>query len=140
MQVQTEDIKGMDFVVFEQPEKTILSCHVEGQKLWELHSNLLVEIRSAIDPSKIESVFPLPLSNFFQVKDLPKSKHLIQIRSEVATSAYKFESDVIEVDLQKMSQVHIGPLRYRVIENYHKQVGATSLSLFSISARKIRNK
>ncbi|XP_030454773.2 uncharacterized protein LOC115676056 [Syzygium oleosum] len=121
VQVQTEDIKGMDFVVFEQPEKTILSCHIEGQKLWESHSNLLVEIRSAVDPSKIESVFPLPLSNFFQVKDLPKSKHLIQIRSEVATNAYKFESDVIEVDLQKMSQIHVGPLRYRVIENYHKQ-------------------
>lgn len=129
----------MDFVVFEQPEKTILSCHVEGQKMWEPHSNLLVEIRSAIDPSKIESVFPLPLSNFFQVKDLAKSKHLLQIRSEVATSAYKFESDVIEVDLQKTSQIHVGPLRYRVIENYHKQVGATSPSLIPMSTRKIRN-
>ncbi|KAA8549068.1 hypothetical protein F0562_000752 [Nyssa sinensis] len=121
VKVGSEDIRGLDFLVFEQPEMTILSGHVEGKRIQELHSHLLVEIKSASDPSKIESVFPLPLSNFFQVKDLPKSKHLLQLRSDLPSSTHKFESEIIEVDLEKHTQVHVGPLRYRVEEDQHKQ-------------------
>lgn len=117
-----DDIKGLDFLVFEQPELTILSGHVEGKRIDELHSHLRVEIKSANDPSKIESIFPLPLSNFFQVKDLPRAKHLLQLRSALPSATHKFESDVIEVDLEKHTQIHIGPIRYRVEEDFHKQV------------------
>lgn len=112
----------MDFLVFEQPDKTILSGHVEGTKIEELHSHLLVEIKSAIDTSKVESVFPLPLSNFFQVKDLPKGKLLLQLKSSLPSSIHKFESEVIEVDLEKNAQIHVGPLRYTVKEDHLKQV------------------
>lgn len=121
VKVGSEDIKGLNFLVFEEPEITILSCHVEGERIGELHSHLRVEITSASDPSKIESVFPLPLSNFFQVKDLPKGKHLLQLQSSLPSSTHKFESGIIEVDLEKQAQVHVGPLRYKIEENYHKQ-------------------
>lgn len=112
----------MDFLVFEQPEKTLLSGHVEGTRMEELHSHLLVEIKSAIDTSKVESVFPLPLSNFFQVKDLPKSKHLVRLKCSLPSSIHKFESEVIEVDLEKNSQIHVGPIRFTVKEDHLKQV------------------
>ncbi|XP_058187876.1 uncharacterized protein LOC131304587 isoform X3 [Rhododendron vialii] len=121
VKVGSDDIKGLDFLVFEQPELTILSGHVEGKRIDELHSHLRVEIKSANDPSKIESVFPLPLSNFFQVKDLPRAKHLLQLRSALPSATHKFESDVIEVDLEKHTQIHVGPIRYRVEEDFHKQ-------------------
>ncbi|KAF5745936.1 putative carboxypeptidase regulatory region-containingprotein [Tripterygium wilfordii] len=121
VEVGSEDISGLDFLVFEQPEKTILSCHVEGKGMEELNSNLLVEIKSASDTSKIESVFPLPLSNFFQVKDLPKGKHLVQLKYSIPLSTHKFESEMIEVNLDKNAQIHVGPLRYKVEEDNHKQ-------------------
>ncbi|XP_041018341.1 nodal modulator 1 [Juglans microcarpa x Juglans regia] len=121
IEVRSEDIRGLDFLVFEQPEITILSCHVEGKGIEELNSYLTVEIKSATDVSKIESVFPLPLSNFFQVKDLPRGKHLLQLRSSLPSSTHKFKSDIIEVDLEKNTQIHVGPLRYKVEEDHHKQ-------------------
>ncbi|XP_058008575.1 uncharacterized protein LOC110645700 isoform X2 [Hevea brasiliensis] len=121
VKVGSEDIRGLNFIVFEQPEMTILSCHVEGKRMEEFHSHLLVEIKSASDTSKIESVFPLPLSNFFQVKNLPKGKHLLQLRSSLQSSNLKFESDVIEVDLDKTAQIHVGPLRYNFEEDHQKQ-------------------
>lgn len=121
VKVGSEDIKGLDFLVFEPPETTILSCHVEGEKISELHSHLRVEIKSATDPYKIESVFPLPLSNFFQVKDLSKGKHRVQLKSGLPSSSHRFVSEVIEIDLEKHVQIHVGPLRYTIEEDQHKQ-------------------
>ncbi|XP_061366169.1 uncharacterized protein LOC133309420 [Gastrolobium bilobum] len=120
IKVGTEDINGLDFIVFEEPEVTIVSCHVEGNGTDELRKHLMAEIRSASDPTKIESVFPLPISNFFQVKGLSKGRHLIQLRSGLSSSSLRFESDIIEVDLEKNIQIHVGPLRYR-IEDQLKQ-------------------
>ncbi|KAK6239497.1 hypothetical protein QUC31_004966 [Theobroma cacao] len=120
--VGNKDIKGLDFLVFEQPEMTILSGHVEVNRIGELRtSHLLVEIKSAGDTSKIESVFQLPLSNFFQVKDLPRGKHILQLKSNLPSTTHKFESEIIEVDLEKNAQIHVGPLRYRVEEDHRKQ-------------------
>ncbi|CAA2967005.1 Nodal modulator 1 [Olea europaea subsp. europaea] len=121
VKVVHEDMKGIDFVVFEQPETTILSGHVEGKKIEELNTHIRVEIRLASDPSKIVSFFPLPLSNFFQVKDLSKSKHLLQLKSAIPSSAHKCESGVIEIDLERHPQVHFGPLSYRIEEDIDKQ-------------------
>ncbi|TYH06259.1 hypothetical protein ES288_A08G142500v1 [Gossypium darwinii] len=121
VKVGNNDIKGLEFLVFEEPEMTILSGHVEANRTGELHSHLLVEIKSAGDTSKVESVFQLPLSNFFQVKDLPRGKHTVQLKSNLPSSTHKFESEVIEVDLEKNAQVHVGPLKYSVEEYHHKQ-------------------
>lgn len=121
VKVGSGDIKGLDFLVFEQPEKTILSGHVEGNRIKELNSHLMVEIKSASGTSKVESVISLPMSNFFQVKDLPKGKHLLQLRSSLPSSSHRFESEIIEVDLEKNAQIHVGPLKYSVEENHHKQ-------------------
>ncbi|GAB4830590.1 hypothetical protein Ancab_020356 [Ancistrocladus abbreviatus] len=121
VKIGTEDIKGLDFLVFEPPETTILSCSVEGERIGELDSHLRVEVRSASDPPKVEAVFPLPLSRFFQVKDLPKGKHLLQLQSGLPLSGHKFISETIEVDLEKHMQIHVGPLRYRLEEDVHKQ-------------------
>lgn len=113
----------MDFLVFEPPEITILSGHVEGSRIKELQEHLRVEIKSANDPSKIESILPLPLSNFFQVKDLPKGKYLLQLRSTRPSSIQRFEAEVVEVDLENNRQIHVGPIRYSLVEDHHKQVG-----------------
>ncbi|KAF2607211.1 hypothetical protein F2Q68_00045242 [Brassica cretica] len=107
-----EDIHGLDFLVFEQPETTILTCHVEGKQNEELNTNLLVEIISASDESKTENVFPLPLSNFFQVKGLSRGKHLVQLKSNRPLGSHKVVSEIIEVDFETNAQIHVGPLRY----------------------------
>ncbi|KAF2309701.1 hypothetical protein GH714_004655 [Hevea brasiliensis] len=96
VKVGSEDIRALNFIVFEQPEMTILSCHVEGKRMEEFHSHLLV-------------------------KNLPKGKHLLQLRSSLQSSNLKFESDVIEVDLDKTAQIHVGPLRYNFEEDHQKQ-------------------
>ncbi|KAG9154178.1 hypothetical protein Leryth_000653 [Lithospermum erythrorhizon] len=120
VEVGSMDIKGLDFVVFEQPEKTILSGTVEGKMNKELSSHLKVEIRSAVEPSRVISVFPLPLSKFFQVKDLPRAKHLLQLQSSLPSANHRFQSEVIEVDLEGHTKIHIGPLRYSIEEDHQK--------------------
>ncbi|OAY67191.1 Nodal modulator 1, partial [Ananas comosus] len=97
--VGSEDIKCVDFVVFEQPKITILSGHVEGSDLDVLRPHLSVEIRSSNDPSKIQSVIPLPLSSYFEVRDLPKDS-----RSRLGKAG-----------------IHVGPLKYKTGEHHHKQ-------------------
>ena len=87
----------------------------------ELHQHLRLEVRSASDPSNIESLLPLSLSNFFQIKGLPRGKHLLQLRSALSSNSIRFESQVIEVDLEKHTQVHVGPLGYKVEDDSHKQ-------------------
>lgn len=118
----SEDITGLDFVVFEYPDITILSGHVEGDDLEGLQPHLSVEVRSADDPTKIESVLPLPLSNYFQIKDLPKRRHLLQLVSRFPSATHRFHSEVLEVDLVRRPQVHVGPLTYKVAEYHQKQV------------------
>ncbi|KAI0511559.1 hypothetical protein KFK09_012189 [Dendrobium nobile] len=121
VKVGTEDIVGVDFVVFEQPEMTILSGHVEGYNLETLQPHLSIEIRSASDPSEIESVIPLPISNYFQIRDLAKGRHLVQLRPGLGWKRGRFESEILEVDLVKQPQVHVGPLKYNVVEHHYKQ-------------------
>ncbi|XP_051142719.1 uncharacterized protein LOC127259427 isoform X2 [Andrographis paniculata] len=121
VEVGYEDLKGLDFVVFEQPDVTILSGHVEGKNIKELHSHIKVEIRSSSDPSKVESILPLSVSKFFMVKDLPKGKHLLQLRFTTPSSTQKFESEIIDVDLERQSQLHVGPLSYKIEEDIYKQ-------------------
>lgn len=111
-------------MVFEYPEMTILSGHVEGKRIKELHSHLRVEITSASEPLRTEAVFPLPLSNFFQVKDLPRGKHLVQLQCALPSNTHRFKSEVIEVDLERHSQIHVGPIRFEVKEDHQKQVRA----------------
>ncbi|KAJ4969122.1 hypothetical protein NE237_015823 [Protea cynaroides] len=131
VKVGSEDIKGLEFVVFEHLEMTILSGHVEGVGLEELQPHILVEVKSASNPSKIESVFQLPLSHFFQVQDLPRGKHLVELRSSLPSSTHKFESEVIEVDLEKQAQIHVGPIRFKIDEDHHKQE-LTTAPIFSL--------
>ncbi|CAM8928070.1 unnamed protein product [Rhodiola kirilowii] len=121
VEVGLEDIMGLDFVVFDEPETTIISGHVEGDMISQLQPYLRVEIRSASNPSKIESVFPVPISNFFQVKDLPKGRYLLQLQRGAPSSTQRFESAVIEIDLEKHVRNHFGPLRYRFVDDYQKQ-------------------
>ncbi|XP_027099594.2 uncharacterized protein [Coffea arabica] len=121
IKVEYEDIKQLDFVVFEHPEMTILSGHVEGKRIKELHSHLRVEIMSATDPLRTEAVFPLPLSNFFQVKDLPRGRHLVQLQCVLPSSTHRLRSEVIEVDLERQSNIHVGPIKFEVEEDHQKQ-------------------
>lgn len=109
-------------MVFERPEVTILSGHVEGDGIGMLQPHLSVEIRSAAEPSRIESVLPVPLSYYFEVRDLPKGKHLVQLRSGLPSHTHRFESELVEVDLEKQPQIHVGPLKYKTEERHQKQV------------------
>lgn len=130
----------MDFLVFERPDLTILSGHVEGKKLEGLKSGLQVEIKSASETSKVESVFPLPLSNFFQVKGLPKGKYLVQLRSSEPLGTIKFESSILEADLEENTQINVGPLKFKFEEYHHKQVSVTPCQiafLFQSSRKRV---
>uniref|UniRef100_A0A1J3G3W9 Nodal modulator 1 n=1 Tax=Noccaea caerulescens TaxID=107243 RepID=A0A1J3G3W9_NOCCA len=141
LQIGYEDTKGLDFLVFEQPETTLLTCHVQGKQNEEFNTNLQVEIKSAIDESKIESVFPLPLSNFFQVKGLSRGKHLLQLKSSRPSSHHRVESEIIEVDFETNPQIHVGPLRYSIVADHQSQevtpaailplvIGVSAIALF----------
>ncbi|KAJ6823851.1 nodal modulator 3 [Iris pallida] len=121
IKVGTDDIRGVDFIVFEQPQMTIISGHVDGTNLEVLQPHLSVEIKSASDSSRIESIFPLPLSYYFEIRDLPKGKYLLQLRSALPSNSHIFKSDIVEVNLEKQPQLHVGPLRYEVEEHHHKQ-------------------
>ncbi|KAL7598455.1 hypothetical protein Lser_V15G27442 [Lactuca serriola] len=121
VQVGYEDMRGLDFLVFEKPDVTLVTGTIDGERMKELHEYLRLEVRSATDPSNIESLLPLSLSNFFQVKGLPKGKHLLQLRSSLSSNTIKFESQVIEVDLEKHTQIHVGRLGYKVEDDNHKQ-------------------
>ncbi|ONK63217.1 uncharacterized protein A4U43_C07F12600 [Asparagus officinalis] len=121
IKVGSEDIRGVDFIVFEEPEVTILSGHVEGTGLEVLQPHLSVEIKSASDTSKIESVLSLPLSYYFQIRDLPRGKHLLQLRSALPSNTHRFESEIFEVDLEKHPHLHVGPIKFSVEEQHHKQ-------------------
>uniref|UniRef100_A0A0D9V022 Carbohydrate-binding-like fold protein n=1 Tax=Leersia perrieri TaxID=77586 RepID=A0A0D9V022_9ORYZ len=121
IEVGQGDISGIDFVVFERPEVTILSGHVEGDDVDMLQPHLSVEIRSAADPSRIESVLPVPLSYYFEVQNLPKGKHLVQLCSGLPSHTHRFESEIVEVDLDQQPQIHVGPLKYKTEERHHKQ-------------------
>ncbi|KQK04071.1 nodal modulator 1 [Brachypodium distachyon] len=119
--VGQEDISGIDFVVFERPEATILSGHVEGDDIDMLQPHLSIEIRSVLDPSRIVSVVPVPLSYYFELRNLPKGKHLVQLRSGLPSHTHIFESELVEVDLEKQPQIHVGPLKYKTEERHLKQ-------------------
>nr|XP_043609224.1 nodal modulator 1 [Erigeron canadensis] len=121
VKVGYEDIKGLDFLVFEQPATTLLTGTVDGKRIKEVYEHLQLEVRSASDPSSVESLTPLSLSNFFQVKGLPRGKHLLQLRCTLSPRTLRFESEVIEVDLDQISQIHVGSLRYKVEDDHHKQ-------------------
>nr|VDD62538.1 unnamed protein product [Brassica oleracea] len=95
--------------------------NVEGKQNEELNMNLLVEIKSATDESKTENVFPLPLSNFFQVKGLSRGKHLVQLKSNRPLGSHKVVSEIIEVDFETNAQIHVGPLRYSIVADHQSQ-------------------
>lgn len=130
--VGSEDIRGVDFIVFEQPELTILSGHVEGTGLEALQPHLSVEIKSASDLSKVQSVLPLPLSYYFQIRNLPKGKHFVQLRSRLPSSTHRFKSEIIEVDLEKHPQTHVGPIRYSIKEERHHKKELTAAPVFPL--------
>ncbi|XP_073060243.1 uncharacterized protein [Primulina eburnea] len=86
-----------------------------------MHLHIRVEIRPASDPSTVESIFPLPISKFFQVKDLPKGKHLLQLRFALPSGNHRFVSEFIEINLERQPQIHVGPLSFRIEEDMYKQ-------------------
>ncbi|GLJ20863.1 hypothetical protein SUGI_0380570 [Cryptomeria japonica] len=120
IEVASTDISGLDFVVFDQPEMTIVTGHVDGTDLEKLQPHLTVQIKSASEPFKIESLIPLRMSNFFEVQSLPKGRYLVQLLYGLPSKFQKFESDILEVDLEKQTQIHVGPLSYRAEEHNQK--------------------
>lgn len=121
IQVGFTDINDLDFVVFDQPETTIITGHVEGIGLDKLHPHLEVQIKSMSEPFKIESIIPLPMTYFFEVQNLPKGRYLVQLLSGLSSRTHKFKSNIVEVDLEKHTQIHVGPLSYEVEEHHQKQ-------------------
>eukprot|EP00252_Welwitschia_mirabilis_P021630 TRINITY_DN5591_c0_g1_i4.p1 TRINITY_DN5591_c0_g1~~TRINITY_DN5591_c0_g1_i4.p1 ORF type:complete len:122 (+),score=22.44 TRINITY_DN5591_c0_g1_i4:216-581(+) len=61
------------------------------------------------------------MSFFFEVPSLPKGKYRIELLSGLPSKTHKFESNHIEVDLEKQPQIDVGPLTYKVEEYHHRQ-------------------
>lgn len=109
------------------PETPLVTGHVEADDLDTALKHLSVEVRSASEPSRVETVISLPLSGYFEIRDLSKSRHLIQLRSGLPANSFIFDSDPFEINLENQPQVHVGPLRYKIQERHHKQVGVDDL-------------
>ncbi|KAH9318972.1 hypothetical protein KI387_020741, partial [Taxus chinensis] len=131
IEVGVTDINDLEFVVFDHPEMTILTGHVEGIGLEKLQPHLTVQIKSASEPFNIESIIPLPMSNFFEVQNLPKGRYLVQLLYGLPSKFHKFESDTLEVDLEKQTQIHVGQLSYRA-EEHHQKLDLTPAPAFPL--------
>lgn len=122
MQVNFSDIRGVDFVVFEELPTTIVTGVVEGAQLERLQPNLRVEFSSTTEPRRVERTISLSLSFFFEVQGLPRGKYIARLLFDRNERSHKFVTDAIEVDLETYSTAHIGPLRYTAEEQFNKQV------------------
>lgn len=127
MQVTSSDIRGADFVVFEELPTTVVTGVVEGAQLERWQPNLKVEFSSVSEPSRVEKTINLPLSNFFEVQGLPKGRYVARLLLDQSERLHKFVSDSIEVDLETRSAAHVGPLRFTSKEQFSKQVRLISL-------------
>lgn len=124
MQVTSTDVKGVDFVVFEELPTTVVTGVVEGAQLERWQPNLRVEFSSVSESSRVERTINLPLSYFFEVQGLPKGKYVARLLFDRNERSHKFVSDSIEVDLETRSAAHLGPLRFTSEEQLNKQVSA----------------
>ncbi|KAI5060680.1 hypothetical protein GOP47_0025100 [Adiantum capillus-veneris] len=121
LEVGANDTTAMDFVVFHQPQVTIITGTAEGSGLlkWQLY--LRVRVVSTGDDSKNERTIPLPLSHFFEIQGLPSGKYSLQLVLSLPEKTHRFESEPVEVDLKQNPQIHVGPLRFSVQEQHQKQ-------------------
>lgn len=121
VEVGTNDTAAVDFVVFDQASTTIITGYAEGAglKVWQKH--LTLRIVSASDVQNIEQSMPLPLSYFFEVQGLPKSKYSVQLMSGLSEKTHTFETHTVEVDLERHPQIDVGPLKFVLKERQEKQ-------------------
>ncbi|XP_024394078.1 uncharacterized protein [Physcomitrium patens] len=146
VEVNFSDIRGVDFVVFEELPTTIVTGVVEGAQLERLQPNLRVEFSSTTEPRRVERTISLSLSFFFEVQGLPRGKYIARLLFDRNERSHKFVTDAIEVDLETYSTAHIGPLRYTAEEQFNKQelaaapvvpvvVGVAVIALFASMPR-----
>lgn len=121
VQVGANDTTGVDFVVFDQPPTTIITGSAEGAGLDKWQQHLTVRVVSAGGAAKIERVIPLPLSYFFEVQGLPRGQYSVQLMLGLSEKTHKFESESVDVDLERHSQIHVGPLHFLAQEQHQKQ-------------------
>lgn len=132
----SSDVKGVDFVVFEELPTTIVTGAVVGLQLERWQPNLRVEFSPISEPSRVERIIGLPLSYFFEVQGLPRGKYVARVLFDRNERSHKFVSDTIEVDLETQSAAHVGLLRFTAEEQLHKQVRVCScLRLFFMSCK-----
>lgn len=122
MQVASSDVKGVDFIVFEELPTTVVTGVVEGAQLERWQPDLKVEFSSLSEPSRVERTINLPLSYFFEVQGLPKGKYVARLLSNRKERLHKFVTDTVEVDLETQSAAHVGPLRFTSEEQLNKHV------------------
>ncbi|MCO5553061.1 hypothetical protein L7F22_006582 [Adiantum nelumboides] len=121
LEVGANDTTAMDFVVFHQPQVTIITGTAEGGGLIKWQQFLEVRVVSIGDGSKNERIIPLPLSHFFEIQGLPRGKYSLQLVLGLPGRTHRFESESVEVDLEQIPQIHVGPLRFSVQEQHQKQ-------------------
>jgi hypothetical protein len=88
--VKSNDIRGIDFIVFEELPTTIVTGVVEGLQLEKWQQNLRVEFVTLSEPSRVEQTVTLPLSHFFEVQGLPKWKYTAQLLFDLSEKTIYF--------------------------------------------------
>ncbi|CAI7868845.1 unnamed protein product, partial [Closterium sp. NIES-53] len=59
---------------------------------------------------------PVPLSRFFEFRDLPRGMYLVKLRLGLPGKSHMFESEGREVDVREAVTAHAGTLRFRAEE------------------------
>ncbi|CAI5491027.1 unnamed protein product [Closterium sp. Naga37s-1] len=59
---------------------------------------------------------PIPLSRFFEFRDLPRGMYLVKLRLGLPGKSHVFESEGREVDVREAVTAHAGTLRFRAEE------------------------
>ena len=120
-QTITGDTTGADFIVFPSPAGIRLTGSVAGDDMAHWQPHLSVELLAA-ETSAVLQAIPLPLSRFFEFKDVPRGKYAVRLRLGLPERTFKFESSHAEVDLLAQSgeqgavAAHAGEMRFKAAE------------------------
>eukprot|EP00897_Mesotaenium_endlicherianum_P005425 jgi/Mesen1/4910/ME000245S03967 len=111
IQVDGADATGVDFLAFDQPAGITLSGTVEGPDAARWRPNISVEVAPASEPARVVHSSPLPISHFFEIRDLPRGRYIVRLRLSLPERTHEFRSEPVEANLEYDTAVHVGALR-----------------------------
>ena len=119
--IGNEDLEDLDFVVFDKaPSLVTGTVTLPGGGQWRKH--VTVEVVDANNRGTVVRSSPLPVSRFFEFKDLPAGRYLVRLASGLPEKNFAFAADEAEADLRADRTVHVGNLRFQVKQHRGAQV------------------